>query len=108
MSVIHPKPCISERSRGRREPEHASLPSTLNSRVSRSTALRLDCLSDRTGWGAGSFDRRDHFDASIAGKTYVNLNDLGCGRIIDAGRPRTIVFLSAASGRSDRSGFRRM
>jgi hypothetical protein len=48
------------------------------------------------------------FDASIAGKTYVNLNDLGCERIIDAGRPRTIVFLGAATGRSDRSGFRRM
>jgi hypothetical protein len=99
MSVIHQNPCISERSRGRREPEHASLPSTLNSRVSRSTALsqrrRLDCLSDGTGLGAGSFDRpdrRDHFDASIAGKTYVNLNDLGCERIIDAGRPRTVVF----------------
>jgi hypothetical protein len=112
MSVIHPKPCISERSRGRREPEHASLPSTLNSRVSRSTALshrrRLDCLSDGTGLGADSFDRRDHFDASIAGKTYVNLNDLGCERIIDPGRPRTIIFLSAATGRSDRPGFRRM
>jgi hypothetical protein len=25
-------------------------------------------------------DRRDHFDASITGKTYVNLNDLGCER----------------------------
>src|SRR5262249_4497107 len=30
MSVIHPKPCTSERSRSRREPEHACLPSTLN------------------------------------------------------------------------------
>jgi len=48
------------------------------------------------------------FDASIAGKTYVNLNDLGCDRIIDASRPRTIVFLGAATGRSDRPGFRRM
>jgi len=61
-----------------------------------------------TAWARGSFDRRDYFDASIAGKTYVNLNDLGCERIIDAGRPRTIVFLGAATGRSDRSGFRRM
>ena len=96
MSVIHRKPCISERSRGRRETEHASLPSTLNSRVSRSTAVshrrRLDCLSDRTGLDAGSFDHRDHFDASIAGKTYVKLNDLGCERIIGAGRPRMIIF----------------
>jgi hypothetical protein len=58
--------------------------------------------------GAGSFNRRDHFDASIAGKTHVNLNDRGCERIIDAGRPRTIIFLSAATGRSERSGFRRM
>jgi hypothetical protein len=55
--------------------------------------------------GAGSFDRRDHFDASIAGKTYVKLNDRGCERIIDAGRPRTTIFLSAATGRSERLAF---
>jgi len=43
-------------------------------------------------WARGSFDRRDHFDASIAGKTYVNLNDLGCERIIDAGAREQLFF----------------
>jgi len=37
-------------------------------------------------------DRRDHVHATIAGKTYVKLNDLGCERIIGAGRPRMIIF----------------
>jgi hypothetical protein len=60
------------------------------------------------GRPAGSADCSNHFDASIAGKTYVNLNDLGCERIVGAGRPRKIIFLSAAAGRSNRSGFRRM
>jgi hypothetical protein len=30
--------------------------------------------------------RRSRFDPSIAGKTYVNLNDDGRERVIDAGR----------------------
>jgi len=42
--------------------------------------------------GAGLLDRRDHVHATIAGKTYVKLNDLGCERIIGAGRPRMIIF----------------
>src|SRR5262249_4569090 len=111
MSVIHPKPCTSERSRSRREPEHACLPSTLNFRMSSSTVSshqpRLFCLIT-PGRPAGSADCSNHFGASIAGKTYVNLNDLGCERIIGAGRPRTNYFLRAATGRSDRPGFRRV
>src|SRR5262249_16454636 len=53
----------------------------------------LDCFClitpDRP---AGSAECSNHFDASIAGKTYVNLNDLGCERIVGAGRPRTLFF----------------
>jgi hypothetical protein len=52
---------------------------------------RLFCLI-KPGRPAGSADCSNHFDASIAGKTYVNLNDLGCERIVGAGRPRTIIF----------------
>jgi len=97
MSFVHPKPCISERSRSRREPEHACLPSTLNFRIfSRRPRATIDAtsivLSNRTGSPAGSADCSNHFDASIAGKTYVNLNDLGCERIIDAGPPANIIF----------------
>src|SRR5262249_61617825 len=66
---------------------------------------RLFCLIT-PGRPAGSADCSNHFDASIAGKTYRNLNDLGCERIIGAGRPRTNYFLRAATGRSDRPGFR--
>jgi hypothetical protein len=97
MSVIHRKPCISERSRSRREPEHACLPSTLNARIlsrwPRSTidATSIVCLI-APGWAAGSADCSNHFDATIAGKTYVKLNDLGCERIVGAGRPRMIIF----------------
>jgi hypothetical protein len=92
MSVIHPKPCISERSRSRREPEHACLPST-RSTVSSHNRRNLDCFCLITpGRPAGSAECSNHFDASIAGKTYVNLNDLGCERIVGAGRPRTLFF----------------
>src|SRR6516164_1538050 len=53
----------------------------------------LDCFCLITpGRPARSAECSNHFDASIAGKTYVNLNDLGCERIVGAGRPRTLFF----------------
>jgi len=56
MSVTHPEPRISERSRGCGESDHVALPSTLDSQISSSMASsyrrpRLDCdVCSHLGW----------------------------------------------------------
>ncbi len=94
MSVTHPKPRISERSRGCGESDHVASPFDVGfsnfefDGLTPSSTSTSIVLLDHTwvGMPAGSADCSNHFDASIAAKTYVKLNDGGGERIIDAGR----------------------
>jgi hypothetical protein len=94
MSVTHPKPRISERSRGRGESDHVASPFDVGfsnfefDGLKPSSTSTSIVLLDHTWVGMPEARPIEATTStqSIAGKTYVKLNDGGGERIIDAGR----------------------